>query len=169
MFYRFSTRMSEKIHKAGSRRPCRPIVGQLSQLAVPELVLIERACNTAPWSEQLFSDEFNASYAVVWGVRSGGALVGFIIVHSIVDELHIVNLGVLPGFRKQGFAKALMDVVTEEAITAGLSLITLEVRMSNTPALALYDKYGFVTVGCRKGYYSDNGEDAVLMTRYLSA
>ena len=83
--------------------------------------------------------------------------------YVIEDELHILNLSVIPDVQGRGFGKLLLSIILEHARKRMLRHIFLEVRSSNTKAISLYSKAGFVSNGMRKAYYSDNGEDAILM------
>lgn len=91
-------------------------------------------------------------------------IVGFAGVWFLVDEAHLASIAVSKEFRRQAVGEHLLIGVIDLAIEHGASLVTLEVRASNTAAQALYTKYGFEVVGLRPGYYSDNKEDAILMT-----
>ena len=129
---------------------------------------IEELSIKRPWSIILIEKDLetnpNASY---WVAEEGGTVQGFIGVHNIVGEINITNVAVHPNYRRRGAADELMKAMKAEfdARKAGgddIVGITLEVRQSNTPAIKLYEKYGFISEGIRKGYYSD-GEDAVIM------
>ncbi len=91
-------------------------------------------------------------------------IVGFIGIWFIADEAHIVSLGVRPNDHRKGLGELLLLAAFREARRYGMREVTLEVRASNSPAQALYRKYGFREVGSRKRYYMDNGEDAIIMT-----
>lgn len=129
---------------------------------------IEQECITRPWSiiliEADLKDNPNASYFVA---EEAGELVGFIGTHDIVGEINITNVAVRKAYRRIGAADGLMQAMfseIQEKIDSGKEIVgvTLEVRVSNDPAIKLYEKFGFKTEGVRKGYYSD-GEDAIIM------
>ena len=86
---------------------------------------------------------------------------------TVLDEGYITNVAVSPDCRRQGIGRALIAELAERAKRAGLAFVTLEVRASNTPAIALYEGAGFKPVGVRKNFYTAPSEDAVLMTLYL--
>ena len=88
---------------------------------------------------------------------------GFAIFWIVVDEAHLLIFAVHPAYRRLGIARKLLDAVLEEARRIGLLRATLEVRVSNDGAIALYEEAGFVTVAMRRGYYQDTGEDANVM------
>lgn len=95
-------------------------------------------------------------------------MVGFWILY---DEAHIVTIAVREAYRRRGIGELLLITAIEEAMKLNAQFMTLEVRVSNYPAQALYEKYGFRKVGIRKGYYTDNGEDGYIMAteRFTSA
>ena len=92
------------------------------------------------------------------------SIVGFLGTWYAADQAHIVSVGVADGYRRRGIGELLLIAAVEHAVAKGTETITLEVRESNAAAQALYAKYGFIEQGIRKGYYSDNREDAVIMT-----
>ena len=92
------------------------------------------------------------------------SIVGFLGTWYAVDQAHIVSVGVADGYRRQGIGELLLIAAVEHAAARNAETLTLEVRKSNTAAQALYEKYGFVEQGIRKRYYSDNREDALIMT-----
>ncbi|HUT97316.1 MAG TPA: ribosomal protein S18-alanine N-acetyltransferase [Dehalococcoidales bacterium] len=95
---------------------------------------------------------------------AGHYIMGFVGLWLLVDEAHITNIAVREKHRRQGIGESLLIAIIELAIELRAKLVTLEVRASNAEAQKLYAKYGFVRVGLRRGYYTDNREDAVLMT-----
>lgn len=94
-------------------------------------------------------------------------LLGFVGVWLVVGQAHIVTLGVREAYRRQGIGEWLLIAAIEEALASNQDSVTLEVRRSNDAARSLYEKYGFEEVGVRERYYSDNGEDALIMTTPL--
>lgn len=135
---------------------------------IPLVQLVERKCFTTPWSRSIFVSELtrndNAIYAVA---LVGERIVGYAGVWIILDEGHITNIGVDPSFQRQGIGQGLMDMITKLAVERGAVAMTLEVRVSNFSAQALYTKLGFVPSGIRKEYYQDDKEDALIMWREL--
>ncbi len=142
-----------------------PIIVRLSHLAIPDLMRIETESSPTPWSMRLFEEEFRISHAVVLGARSGGELTGFAVYHHVADEFHLLNIAVERQSRRKGIATALMEEIVRTADASGVAAVTLEVRATNNGAQSLYRRFGFIEVGVRQGYYSDNDEDAVLLTR----
>jgi ribosomal-protein-alanine N-acetyltransferase len=92
-----------------------------------------------------------------------GTAVGFALVWQAADELHLIDLAVEPESRRRGAGRLLLQALVAEGRARGASVVLLEVRQSNAPALALYSSLGFSRTDVRRAYYSDNGEDAVVM------
>ncbi|MGQ9681279.1 MAG: ribosomal protein S18-alanine N-acetyltransferase [Anaerolineae bacterium] len=152
-------------------------VEPMQQSDVATVAAIERMVFTMPWSSSAFGYELRAnplSHYFVARVRSQGAqpgaleqdsgIVGYGGFWMMLDEGHICTLGVHPDWRRRGIGELLLSHMIAQAAGLGANVVTLEVRVSNLAAQQLYQKYGFSTVGLRKGYYSDNNEDALIMT-----
>ena len=129
------------------------------------LAEIEKACFHAPWSESMLREELGKGIFLV--AERDGQAVGYVGCQTVLDEGYITNVAVSPDARRQGIARTLIEKLTAEARAAGLAFVTLEVRVSNAPAIALYEGAGFVRVGVRKNFYAAPTEDAVLMTLFL--
>ena len=128
---------------------------------------IERDCFSRPWTaEQLKSQMRDAQHEFIAAV-DGGRVLGYVGLMYVLDEGYISNVAVHPEARRQGIGDALIDALAAKAAELELAFLTLEVRESNAPAIALYAKHGFHPVGKRKNYYDAPKEDAVLMTCYL--
>ncbi|MCX7773318.1 MAG: ribosomal protein S18-alanine N-acetyltransferase [Clostridia bacterium] len=124
---------------------------------------VEHRSFSIPWTKGMFEDELfnpNAYYLVL---KADGRIVGYGGLWKILDEGHITNVAVHPDYRRHGFGKALIQGLIDFANTNGLVALTLEVRVSNAPAIALYESFGFRSQGKRKRYYPDNHEDALIM------
>ena len=126
---------------------------------------VEAACFPVPWSRESFWREAsneNTSYLLAINEETKD-VIGYAGCWILADEAQITNVAILPAYRGQGAGTRLMAASIEAARARGATAMTLEVRPSNTPALALYHHFGFKEAGRRKGYYSDNGEDAIIM------
>ena len=125
---------------------------------------IEDQSFSIPWSRDAFLNEIEHNHLSTYLVaEDGNMLAGYCGVWLVVDEAHITNVAVLPDYRGRGLGEALMRKIMSIAIEFGARVMTLEVRVSNTPAQHLYRKLGFQDGGIRKRYYSDNQEDALVM------
>ncbi len=144
----------------------RTMVRRLSYSDLPQVISIERRAFPTPWSLAMFVLELSKPSGVcLAAVRSDdrGKLAGYLICSRYADVWHLMNIAVDPAFRRQGFARALLEEMFESA--GRDEAYTLEVRTSNLPAIALYESYGFKSAGTRPRYYHDTGEDAVIMWR----
>ncbi len=132
---------------------------------IPAVHAIERSSFAVPWPDDAYRSEITtnrlASYVVA---RAGDAVIGFAGLWVMVDEGHITTFAVDPRWRRRGVGQRLLLALLELAVARRAREATLEVRLSNMPARRLYEKYGFRPVGIRPRYYSDNGEDALIMT-----
>jgi ribosomal-protein-alanine N-acetyltransferase len=131
---------------------------------VDEVARVEKRCYTLTWNPNAYVTELgntNAFYAVA--KSPGGHVVGYGGIWVIIDELHITTLAVDPDYRGRKLGERLLNTMVDVAIRRGATRATLEVRQSNKVAQALYHKYGFVDVAQRRAYYSDNGENAIIM------
>ncbi len=132
---------------------------------LPAVHRIERASFSVPWPDDAYRSELLtnrlASYLVA---RVGEAVVAFGGIWLMVDEAHVTTFAVDPAWRRQGVGGALLLALLDLAIQRRAREATLEVRLSNVPARRLYEQFGFRPVGLRPRYYSDNGEDALIMT-----
>ena len=131
---------------------------------VPTVAAIEAATFPPPWSEDAFRKEITdnpvARYLVA---EKDGAVIGFAGAWIILDESHITNIAILAEHRGNGYGRALTAALMQYLSNLGAAYATLEVRKSNVTAQNLYKSLGYVSVGVRKRYYEDNGEDALLM------
>nr|WP_048569209.1 ribosomal protein S18-alanine N-acetyltransferase [Clostridium cylindrosporum] len=134
---------------------------------IDDVVEIEALSFTTPWSKNAFNLELtnnkNALYRVI---KVHDKVIAYGGMWILFDEAHITNIAVHPEYRGAGFGNIIMKDMIEVCKGAKMSAMTLEVRVSNTPAINLYKKFGFVSVATRKGYYQDTGEDALIMWNY---
>lgn len=126
---------------------------------------LERMCFSTPWNEAMLEEElYNDTASFIVAEGEDGQVLGYAGLHVILDEGYIDNVAVRPTCRRQGIADRLLDVFCRFG-QANLAFLTLEVRPSNTAAVALYEKHGFREAGRRKDYYENPKEDALLLTR----
>lgn len=133
---------------------------------VDQMEILEQQCFSVPWSKDSLLYELAENPLALYVVAEvEGRVAGYVGVWTIVDEGHITNVAVSPDFRGRHIGMALIDTMIDVTEKQGVKSYTLEVRASNEPAIGLYKKFGFVSEGLRKGYYEDNGEDAIIMWR----
>lgn len=134
-----------------------------------EVAELERVCFPDPWSRNMLKEELeNDLAAFLVALDEEGAVAGYAGLQVVLDEGYILNVAVRPDCRRRGVAGRLLEVFLNFAKGNQLSFLTLEVRASNYPAIALYGSRGFRGVGRRKNYYEHPREDAVIMTLDLT-
>lgn len=132
-----------------------------------QVIAIERRSFPSPWSLSMFVLELSKPSGVCLAAVADSEMLGYVICARYDEAYHVMNIAVDPAHRRRGVARMLLDAVLEKA--GQDTAYTLEVRVSNTAAIALYESYGFRAVGTRRHYYSDNGEDAIIMWRAIGA
>ena len=135
-------------------------VGQIEEL--------ENECFSLPWTREFVISQLPDDQHIFLLAVSGEKVLGYVGMMYVIDEGYISNVATMPDCRRCGIADALIYELTRRAEALELSFMTLEVRESNAPAIALYEKHGFTKVGIRKNYYALPKEDAILMTKFLS-
>lgn len=154
--------MEKKIEKEAYK------IVTMAENHLDEVIEIEQVSFPTPWSKDAYFSELREnSFAHYYVCTAGEQVVGYAGMWIIIDEAHITNIAVHPDFRGKKIAQALLLNLMQEAIGLGADRITLEVRSSNRVAQHVYGKLGFYPVGVRKGYYTDNNEDAIIMWKNL--
>ena len=126
---------------------------------------IEHRSYETPWSRSMFAGELAKPASLCLGAFEGEQLGGYLIVSRYVDAWHVMNIAVADEFRRRGIASALLERLFDVTATDPRRGYTLEVRVSNEGAIKLYERLGFEARGVRRGYYTDNREDALIMWR----
>ena len=126
---------------------------------------IEQRAYPTPWSRSMFASELAKPTSICLGAFEGEDLLGYVINSRYVDAWHIMNVAVDPGHQRRGVATSLLERLFELTRDDERRGYTLEVRVSNVEAIHLYEKLGFEARGLRRGYYTDNREDALIMWR----
>jgi ribosomal-protein-alanine N-acetyltransferase len=138
-------------------------IRRLGLRELPAIEEIERSCYPTPWSRSMFAGELTKPASICLGAFEAGDLVGYLIVSRYVDAWHVMNIAVAPDRRGTGIATALLERLFETTTLDSRRGYTLEVRVSNDAAIRLYERLGFRARGIRRGYYTDNREDALIM------
>ena len=133
-----------------------------------EVMVIERTAVRFPWSAGFFRQELQVACARSILAETEGRIIGYVLFWLLPGAIDIHNIAVHVDYRRRGIARVLLRKVVGEARRQSVIRVLLEVRRSNLPAQKLYESVGFLTRGIRKGYYSDNGEDALAMTLELN-
>jgi ribosomal-protein-alanine N-acetyltransferase len=125
---------------------------------------IEREIFLSPWPKNAYASELaqnrQAQYLVL---RQGGAVIGYAGIWRVAHEAHVTTIGVRNTEQRRGYGTTLFAALVQRAYEMGARWVTLEVRATNLHAMRLYERFGFKVIGRRRGYYTDNAEDAVIM------
>ena len=132
-----------------------------------EVAAIENDCFSHPWSRRSLESELKNETSHFLVAVEDGKVIGYIGMSAVIDEGYLFNAAVDSHYRKKGVGSALVRELVTWCQKHDFAFLTLEVRESNAPAIALYSRFGFVRVGERKNYYSDPAENALLMTKYF--
>ena len=132
---------------------------------VAQIAALEKICFSDPWSQRSIASELDNGLAFWLVATEGEQVAGYIGSQTVMDETDMMNVAVHPDFRRQGIAQALVSTLVEKLREKGSHCLTLEVRASNTPASALYEKLGFLEIGRRKNYYRNPREDALILRK----
>lgn len=143
------------------------IIRQMTREDVPAIAELEKICFSDPWSESSIASELNNPLSEWLVAEVDGAVAGYVGSQSVLDAADMMNLAVSPAFRRQGIGEALVSALIERLLQRNVIALLLEVRVSNSPAVALYQKMGFVQVGRRRNYYHNPKEDAFILRKEL--
>ena len=138
-------------------------IRELTAADVEEVSRIEQETFSMPWQPQDFLEMVEADYAHYYVAEEDGEIAGCCGIRNIAGEGEITNVAVANKFRRRGIGRALMEYMLKEAALLGMESSTLEVRVSNTPAIRLYESLGFQSEGVRPGFYEKPKEDALIM------
>ena len=141
------------------------MVAKMKPQHVPQVAALERLCFSDPWSEASVASELDNELSLWLVALEGEQVAGYVGSQTVLGETDMMNLAVHPDFRRQGTAEALVTALVEALKGRGSHCLTLEVRDSNAPARALYEKLGFCQVGVRKNYYRNPKEDALILRK----
>ena len=139
-------------------------IRRLTYADLPQVIAIERRAFPTPWSLAMFVLELSKPSGICLAALRDGRVVGYLVCSRYDIVWHVMNVAVDPAVRREGIGLALLSHLFGTADQPG-EQYTLEVRTSNDPAIALYERFGFQSAGVRPGYYHDNKEDALIMWR----
>ncbi|MDI6747437.1 MAG: ribosomal protein S18-alanine N-acetyltransferase [Rhodocyclaceae bacterium] len=140
----------------------------MNEADLPEVVAAEQRIHRFPWTLGNFYDSLLSGHDA-WLHRENGELLAFAVMMRALDEAHLLNISVVPERQRGGLGRALLDVLCDQARQAGMLRMLLEVRPSNQNAIAFYQRFDFVEIGRRRGYYPDSTgrEDAIVMAKQI--
>jgi ribosomal-protein-alanine N-acetyltransferase len=143
-------------------------IRRLTYADLPQVIAIERRAFPTPWSLAMFVLELSKPSGICLAAVRDGRIVGYLVCSRYDTVWHVMNVAVDERLRREGIATTLLEHLFERADGPGVQY-TLEVRLSNDQAIALYEQFGFHSAGLRRGYYHDNKEDALIMWRTVAA
>ena len=141
------------------------MITKMCECHVAQVAELEKICFSDPWSEKSVASELNNPLALWLVAEENDRVAGYIGSQTVVGESDMMNVAVHPDFRRKGLAEELVVSLVEELKKLESHCLTLEVRASNEPAKQLYEKLGFQQVGCRKNYYRNPKEDALILRK----
>ena len=144
------------------------IIRLMKQDDVPQIAYLEKQCFSDPWSENSIASELDNRLSCWLVAEEQGRVAGYVGSQSVLDMADMMNIAVAPDFRRQGIAEQLIFALIERLKDKGIIALLLEVRVSNAPAIALYEKLGFEQVGRRPRYYHNPREDALILRKELT-
>jgi ribosomal-protein-alanine N-acetyltransferase len=140
---------------------------EMNEVHVTQVAELEKCCFPDPWSERSIASELSNQLALWLVAEDNGVVAGYIGSQTVPDESDMMNVAVHPDYRRRGIAEALVNTLCDALKERGSVSLTLEVRASNEPAKALYEKLGFEQVGRRPNYYRNPKEDALILKKML--
>lgn len=143
------------------------LIRRMTVRDLDEVMAIETQVFSLPWSKQSYMGELKNQFATYLVCDKEAEVAGYVGIWVVFEEAHITNVAVAPKWQGQGLGRVLMEEAEKVARSKNALRILLEVRPSNHAALSLYKSLGYMETGRRKEYYSDNGEDAIVMTKLL--
>lgn len=143
-------------------------IRQMKKEDILQLAELEKLCFSDPWSISAFEYELKNPLSLWLVAADGEAVAGYVGSQTVMDESDMMNVAVAPAYRRKGIAEKLILALIERLKEHQSHCLTLEVRASNDPAIALYQKLGFLQVGRRPGYYRNPREDALILRKEWS-
>ena len=141
------------------------MITNMREQHVAQVAELEKLCFADPWSEKSVASELSNALSCWLVAEDGGRVAGYVGSQTVMGESDMMNVAVHPEYRKQGIATALIEELVSQLRKQGSCCLTLEVRASNENAIALYRKLDFQEVGCRRNYYRNPREDALILRK----
>lgn len=139
------------------------VIERFAPADIDEIMEIENVSFTSPWSRESYEELIPLETISFWVAKTAGKVAGYMLLQRMISEMELHTFAVSPDLRRRGIATKLLEHMRDEAKKAGVKFIFLQVRPTNKEARALYEKFGFKSIGMRRRYYRDNGEDAIVM------
>jgi [ribosomal protein S18]-alanine N-acetyltransferase len=139
------------------------VINKMKKEDIKKVLEIEKRSFVTPWTKKMLHETLSSPISASFIIEKNDLLLGYIMLYSVLDEAHILNLAINPDCRGRGYASQLIRYIIEYCVKKGISDFFLEVRDSNIKAINLYRMFGFEVIGKRKGYYTDTHEDALVM------
>ena len=155
--------MWRKIYALFNALAMNEIIGEMSLDDLDDVMEIERLSFVSPWTKRLFEEALISPISPSLVMKKDTETIGYIVLYSVVDEAHILNIAIHPSFRVKGCASSLIQYVLDYFEKKGVHKFFLEVREGNLAAIGLYQRFGFEKIGKRKKYYAETNEDALVM------
>ena len=143
-------------------------IKNMTEAHVRQIAEIEKLCFSDPWSEKSVASELDNRLSLWLIALDGDTVAGYVGSQSVLDEADMMNVAVHPDYRRRGIGRKLVQALSEALQKRGIRGLMLEVRQSNAPAIALYEKLGFQQVGLRPNYYRNPKENALILRKELS-
>ncbi len=143
------------------------IIEQMAPCHISQIAALEKLCFSDPWDDRSVASELENPLSVWLVALEGDRLAGYVGSQTVLDESDMMNIAVHPDFRRRGIAQALIGALIPALRARGSGCLALEVRASNGPAIALYEKLGFAQAGLRKNYYRNPKEDALILKKHF--
>ena len=143
-------------------------IERMNHSHVSQVAALEKLCFSDPWSENSVASELNNPLSLWLVALDGDCVAGYVGSQSVMGESDMMNIAVHPDYRRQGLGEKLVEELVTALQAAGNTCLTLEVRVSNAPAVSLYEKTGFSRIGLRKNYYRNPKEDALILRKEFS-
>lgn len=144
------------------------MIRKMCEEDLTQIMALENDLFSSPWPKKEYLYEMHENpFSNLYVLEEDGEIIGYYDYWVLYDQAQIATIGVKKNKQRLGYAQKMMDEITSACAKKGCETLSLEVRVSNTPAISFYEKNGFITVNVRKNYYEDNHEDAYLMVKAL--